>query len=421
MDTNLEYLYNEVNECPVQEASNHILNTLNDDCIQEILRRLTNIRDFLNAAEVCTRFQKNAIVCLPSHFKMIYIRDGHFFSNSVPVEQLERFLSIFGNSIKSIRWNSTDRELDNAIFNTISNSCSKNLLDLTITDHGIDFTSQFNALEKLEIETSLINSFKFQPQLKILKLKLVKVLHFDSFKQSIQTLQEVEFVNVNGFTDETLVEFLKCNPQLKRLKLEGCKRISTSVLRNISEHVSKIVSLNVMFFSSFFEKSDMLHISELRKLQLLGINCPKFSAKTLIELMIENEVPLEDLTISGYVDDLAESILKLKLLKKLNVGNVCEEVFITFAKKLHFLEEIRIECNDISIRGLNEALKCGKNLTMLTIVIGCRIVIDLSTYNSILTLAKDRVRVLLMIRTLKHESKRTNFSLNREWVNVCYF
>lgn len=410
----------ERDDCPVQDSFNNILHSLNDDCIQEVLRRLSNVKDFLSAAKVCIRFQENAVRCLP--FKSISIRDGEPFSDSIPVQRLESFLSVFGRLIKTIRWNTTNRDLDAHIFNTIAVFCAKSLLELIIIDHKIDFNAgiQFEALEKLEIETSLIDNFKIHPKLKVLKLKLVKVLHFDSFYQTNSKLCEIDLVNVHGFTDELLMEFLRRNPQLKRFKLEGCKRISSAVLRNIGQSVPDLINLHVMFFSSFFEPVDMLHIGELRKLLCLEINCPKFAANSLFDRLVENEVHLEELTINGYVNDFADRILQLNSLKKLNVGYLSEEIFLIFVKELQYLERIRIECNDITVHGIKKALKYGRRLTQLTIVIGCQMTIDLNTYNSLLTMARDRTRVMLMIRTEKYKIKRNDFYSNRQWVNVCY-
>lgn len=408
-------------DCPAQDSPHHILNSLNDDCIQEVLRRLSNVRDFLSAAEVCIRFQENANQCFP--FKTVSIRNGEIFSNSIPVQRLKRFLSVFGHFIEAIRWNTTNRDLDAEIFHTIAVFCGKNLLELTVIDHKIDFSveTQFEALKELEIETSLIDNIKIQPKLKVLKMKLVKVLHFDSFAQTNSKLCEIELVNVHGFTDKILMEFLIKNPQLKRFKLEGCKRISSAVLRNIGKSVPDLINLHVMFFSSFFEPIDMLHIGELRKLLCLEINCPKFAANSLFHLLIENEARLEELTINGNVNDFAEKILKLKSLKKLNVGHLSEEIFMNFTKELHYLERIRIECNDITVHGIKYSLKYGRKLTHLTVVIGCQMTIDSNTYNSILMMAKHRcVRVMLVIRTEKCKNERDNFRLNRQWVNICY-
>lgn len=52
---------------PSQNSLNHILNALNDQCIQHVLTYLIgDIRDFYSAAEVCRKFQDNAKKCYPS-------------------------------------------------------------------------------------------------------------------------------------------------------------------------------------------------------------------------------------------------------------------------------------------------------------------------------------------------------------------
>ncbi|XP_031637929.1 uncharacterized protein LOC116350314 [Contarinia nasturtii] len=405
----------------LEDIPSDILNILNDDCLQEIFRRLTNVRDFLSVAQVCTRFQENAQQCIPSQFKEISIRGG-FFINSIPTRLLTCFLQIFGGSVKSIRWHTTERNSDTENMNILADHCGKSLLELTISDHNIDLDtrSDFEVLEKLEIETGLIKNFRIFPQLKVLKLKLVKVLTFDSIVQIIPKVEEIELVNINGFTDDMLIEFLTKNPQLRRFKVEGCKRVSSSILRDISIRVPHLVSLHIMFFNPFFENDDLLHIANLRQLKCLGIYCNRFSAKSLIELLVKNNVQLESLSINGYGNSLAEAILNLNLLKHLDVGNVSEEIFIRFVEILSSLEEIRVQCNDITPDGMETILKCGKHLTKLTIVSGCQMTVDLDIYNSILILAKDRVRVLLMIRTDEITLKKT-LNYNRDWLNICYF
>lgn len=63
-------------QIPAAEGSTrHILNVLNDDCIQAILRKLPNINDYLNAVEVCSRFRYNAGGGLPSSLKKLRILD----------------------------------------------------------------------------------------------------------------------------------------------------------------------------------------------------------------------------------------------------------------------------------------------------------------------------------------------------------
>lgn len=118
----------EIEDPPDQDSPKHILNILNDDCLQEIFRRLKQMRDFLSAAKVCTRFQENAIECFPSTFKSLRIDDANDAPTSLPLEYLSDFLSIFGHFIQKIEWSWTqDREHDDDILNQIAAHCGKTL------------------------------------------------------------------------------------------------------------------------------------------------------------------------------------------------------------------------------------------------------------------------------------------------------
>lgn len=64
----IQCLLYEWNYVPAQDSPKHILNALNDYCIQIILRKLTNPSDFVRAAETCYRFQANALECFPCDF-----------------------------------------------------------------------------------------------------------------------------------------------------------------------------------------------------------------------------------------------------------------------------------------------------------------------------------------------------------------
>lgn len=64
----IQHLLFDWNYLPAQDSLKHLLNILNDDCIQEILRKLTNASDFLNAAKTCQRFQVNAVHRISSDY-----------------------------------------------------------------------------------------------------------------------------------------------------------------------------------------------------------------------------------------------------------------------------------------------------------------------------------------------------------------
>lgn len=105
---------------PARESSTHILNALNDYCIQNILRQLRNFEDFLNAAETCWRFQENAKSCFPFDFRRIAIGDETELS-VLPTDRVHNFLSNFGYLMKKVCWKASGcQTVDNDKFESIS-------------------------------------------------------------------------------------------------------------------------------------------------------------------------------------------------------------------------------------------------------------------------------------------------------------
>lgn len=408
---------------PSADSPSQILNALNDDCIQEILRHLTNIQDFLSASEVCTRFQENAKSCFAQRHKDICISEINLM-NSIPVERVESFLNNFGHLIKSIQWNKTDRTYDINTMKLIAKFTGQTLSELTIRDHNIDMGNEkhFEALQKLEIESGAVSNFRLAQRLTILKLHLVKVMDFDSFVQDVPHIVEIELSFVKGFNDRMLIDFFKRNPQLQSLKLENCNRVSSEVLRLIHNRLPKIERLEIGFLFSLAKTADMLDIGRLRGLQRLSLKNTRFEVKTVIASLVKNETPIEDLYIDGYIGDFTECILKFKRLKYLHVNGVSETFFVTLVKELPVLERLRVVCSEITPVTIAKVLKNGKHLSNLVVVVDFHAEFNLESYNSILTAAKDRVRVLLMIRTEHMEFEQPNFlNANRKWLNICYF
>lgn len=111
---------------PEQDSPKHILNTLCTDCIEEIFRKIPNVNDLLQAAQVCQRFQQSAKAVFQSkfqskyhvckHFPQLYLNckspykkieirrfvDGKFRDvnrHVVPFDQAEEFLRVFGSQL----------------------------------------------------------------------------------------------------------------------------------------------------------------------------------------------------------------------------------------------------------------------------------------------------------------------------------
>lgn len=201
---------------PPQDSPNHILNALNDQCIQRVLNFLIgDICDFLNAAEVCKKFQENAKKCYPSIYTYLGIDDYN-----IPLDRVKNFLSIFGHLIKSLVWeeneqNAYESEILNAEF------CGESLLNLYIRKHSLEFTvgSKFKLLQKLYLVLCSVNKFKLPPTLKILYVcQPLEFIELSWLLETYPNLSDIAFMYFNQLNSKMFIEFQALNPQLQRLE-----------------------------------------------------------------------------------------------------------------------------------------------------------------------------------------------------------
>lgn len=181
---------------------------------------------------------------------------------------------------------------------------------------------------------------------------------------------------------------MKLNPQLKELTIYGCLQITSLLWENIANFTPNLEKLS--FESSF----GMLiaHISNFRKLKSLIVkSISEVLSIDLIDALIENNVPLEELGMLGkYPLTNALNVPRLKLLKKLCLLQMTEEKLIEYVKALPALKHmIALKSPGITVNGIIEALQHGKELSLL-VVDTKQFVLDLNGYNSILNLAKGR-------------------------------
>lgn len=75
---------------PAQDSPQHILNMLNDDCIEHILHSLKNAKDYLSAAQTCVRFQYASKMAAPAYITNLELDK---------VSSLREYLRVFQNQI----------------------------------------------------------------------------------------------------------------------------------------------------------------------------------------------------------------------------------------------------------------------------------------------------------------------------------
>ncbi|XP_031637117.1 uncharacterized protein LOC116349706 isoform X2 [Contarinia nasturtii] len=396
---------------PSRDSPKNILNLLNDECIQAILRKLTNVGDFLSAAETCTQFQENAKQCYPPEFKEFSIDNEYIkWKHPLSIKCAPSFLRIFGHLIQSLelKYNGVDqKEKENytKVLKMIENHCGRSLIELVV--NGIDISStnfsKFHVLEKLNISCCSMIAMELPLKLKVLKLNYVKCEEkFEWHQNHAIHLEEAEFYNVDYLEDSTFIEFLKFNSQLQRLTINHCDHLTPSVFEEISNLVPDLIELNIGIRPIFGYHYNGLvtQLGELRQLKCLNFIAYNQSITSLINTLAWNNLPIEDLTINDARFEL-EDLLKLKQLKRLEFSRcttISSDVFVKIVKNLPVLTKIQIKSN-ISPHELIKALEYGKHLIELKIFT-FDMHIDLHTYESILMLIKGQLELTVYDGTI---------------------
>lgn len=431
---------------PLQDSPHHILNILDDDCIQLVLLQITYAEDFLSAAETCVRFQSNAKKCFRSKYKRIYISEnsprnavtrGVYFYLIVPYDCVYRFLGIFGNLIDWITFHNyrrTEKErLSKEVANMIAHFCGRTLKKFEASGDDLDFNGQpFSGLEELKLFFATVKNFETGSQLKkmtlqsrVFKYKKGRPLN-NWLNKNFPNLEEV-IMDGNNIKRPVLVEFLTMNPQIKTLHIDFCVSLTSSILQNIGNRVPNLECLKIKLcgrrrVDDANLETNMKQISGLRKLKSLQITCMG-ALPTVIDTIVQNNIPIEDFRYRNLnytdVDVPLDCVLKLKRLNKLWLNRVSEQMLFVLVKQMTSLEELVVmKTTDISLRSMKKALEYGKQLSLLGFYMEEEINIDSNEYNSLLRLAKDHVKVFIECYKYTSDIPEDVLKMNRKWIEI---
>lgn len=415
------------------DSPKHILNALNDDCIQSIFRQMDNVRDFLSAAETCVRFQENAKLTFRTRYKKIRVGELHKHgdnSNILTLNRLQSLLSIFGPLIVELYF---DGDIHNEIQNMIADYCGKTLTSFKIlSSNVVDFNtrSPFKALAELEIIDANIRNFECRSELRRLMV-WGRMTDCNWMIQPFPQLESVTLYVVHQLRLDQAVEFLKLNPQLRSLHIRLCKQITPHIYDSIVDHVPNLEKLYFHLHDSTPSLNErMLNVSKLQNLKSLAISSrANIPVGKLIDSLIENNVPVEVLGILidfTYFSMAKLNISEMKQLKKLCATQMSDETLVHYVKRLPALEEMICVKQDnvrnispkITVAGIKRALLCGEHLSILSIDTN-NMTIDLDDFKSILDLAKkNRVKVTIIIENGKINVPAELMKANRKWLDV---
>lgn len=337
---------------PAQDAPNHIT-ALNNRCLQECFRRISSHQDFLNVANVCQRFRANARACFPPtsltiepfqsclYFRiesedcLIQKQKFWMLESNMPSKHLGHFLCTFGDLIRTIEfdalWCDAVSPNFDKYFAKVEEYCAKTLKELSfyIFKRIINVGKAFERLEILKIHYCSIIDIEPLPNLKVLDLRymyertnLVRSSTIDKiFQQNFPQLKVLILDEIYQLNDQLITDFQALNPQLHTLQVSYCGSVTTSILDGIGARLPNLEHLTLIFEESGLSTKTVnehwRQIGEIENLKSLRSNLDQIvSTKSLVKLLIENDVAVEKLYVENAYENIETDLRKLKSLKK---------------------------------------------------------------------------------------------------------
>lgn len=319
----------------------------------------------------------------------------------------------------------------------INQYCSQNMNTLKL--------HRFNGLQLGKVEPLLSH------------IKKLAIICCHSFRLSMPCLKNLETLHLVSCKDFSSDDFLNISfPKLKQIQLQemdinnhtldGIIALTPSLTTLSIIHCDEITSLifnavgrlqNLKIFKYRQHRryhsqgflSNLVHLTSLRKLEVLKLDCSGASVLRLFEGLAATEVALEhlELTDGPIDDDIINSVIKLKSLKILSLFEMAglKEVYIMrISKELKLLEKMQIKSrSNISPFAMKRIVRDATRLKCFDIEVP-KFIFDQETYQAILAEVMsrpDRIKIELAIHgsdsqlTVPKETLKGN---NEKWLSV---
>lgn len=408
---------------PEQGSKSHILVALNDDCLQEVFKRLA-ILDLTRVAEVCTHFNQQAINTFESKYKHLDLQFGSNFTGRP--EALQSMFTNFGSSIQSLSVEAWASESESFIIDMIKRNCAKTLKDLKLRafyfeGNFTDLQPIFVKLEKMHLEdcTCYVPNFLDGcTEMQVLRLEDCTFNNEDRCIEKIfPKLEAAHFISNVGIGDQQLESFICLNPTLVKLTIiNNCNLDTAQALRFIGQNMTNLHELEfdekIDNLASFH--SDAQNLNQLTSLRVLRLNFNGQSIEPLMNALSVNEIPIEDLKVSNArvgaiaVDGLCQ-LTQIKKLELCEVSGLTEELFVELAKGLPQLQELHaIENYELTTIGLKKMVRHANRLTFLKLESIPEVTIDIDDYKMMLKTVQDRPEKIKLLIDLTGDGEMVN-------------
>lgn len=361
---------------------------MNADCLLAIFKEM-DPKTLAYVADTSEWFRNLA----QYHFRLKYSRfDFDTFGNfegtgTERLEDAEKFFRNFGGQIVSLKINCAYfiqfRNTSDELLRLINQHCyflkTLELFEFTLTNNSAKIMEPiFNSIENLTLHVCTITDFNLCSMVNLKCLILngnTCYLWSDTLWKHFPKLEEIQLKSLTFLSDDTIVQFVTLNPNLKRIIISDCYSTTTSIFKAIGklEHLQEFKYAYGDHYTEQSFQSDLRHLVLLKNIKILKLDFYYSSPSSFIENLITSSVAIEHLVLINGIgnDSLFENIAKMNTLKALELFDIVglkENHILYFAKNLKQLEMLTIK-GEITLtrQGIKTIVREAKQLTCLKI------------------------------------------------------
>lgn len=417
---------------PQKNSPTNILKILNNDCLLPIFKHLS-LRDLCTVAEVCSKFKSNAIKAFSLRYMDLRIlsdisidgilvcSDGEILFDGVNSMALLRSLfRNFGSCLKSLYLNGT--HLKKKQIQQISHILEK------FGSNGAISTLKIEGFEVENVPTEMLGN-----------LKCFTISSSDHSHKIANSLKECrELIELHLVKPKNQIFFVGAMTPEQFMsgyskETDTASYDSSSIFRCIGLNMQKLESLEIETSEdqSMNHNGDAIYLARLKHLNTLSLDCSKLATADLLKALVEEKIPIKDLSLFGVVIDLenANFLSMLTQIQKLKIsGRKIESVqFPSLLKCLPFLKEVYFWDFDTDLEVVKEITANCKQLSLLECTIGLnssKLTIEDSDYIYLANAVKNHNNdIKLMIRIDNSPWCRLKvpielIDMNRQWLYI---
>lgn len=342
------------------EASpKNIVRLLNDDCVREILVRLS-LLDIYNVAKTCRRFNGIAKTVFEQKYKSktFTLSDLKRDDEAITKERVRHFLNNFGSSVTSFSLCEKNKVISHNVVRLLDKYC-KNIESLYLAgcsmknlaiDKHIDMFGKLKKLSVCPSKIPLIRLLAACAQLE--KLTIDDVIAFDMMVLKDISLPHLVALHVYSFNCCGMKQFLMRHPRIEIFSFESPSPVNSDRHHDetndlIHKCLPNIRQVEIYCSFSYEEHQIFSGKQNLKFVNL--VSCSQHPFTPIINKFSMRSTPINELQLcNGTIDyDTIESICKMKTIQKIYfydcVGFDATK-FIGLVEALPNLEEV-ISCS----------------------------------------------------------------------------